>query len=291
MRLVTFLRSGTERLGALHTCDGRAGIVDLNQVDRRIPADMIGFLEGGRETRALAEKVLATIHKNDVIDMSAIALKAPLPRPRKIIGIGLNYRDHAAETGLPIPDFPIVFAKYPNCVIGVGEAIVIPKLTQQVDYEGELGVVMGKRGRNISEEACMEYVAGYVIFNDVSARDYQNRTSQWTLGKTFDTFGPMGPALVTADEIPDPHNLRICTRIGNEVLQDSNTKNLIFSIPFLIACLSQIMTLEPGDLISTGTPAGVGSTRRPPRFLRPGDIVQIEIEALGVLSNPVVSEN
>ncbi len=167
---------------------------------------------------------------------------------------------------------------------------MLPRVSQKVDYEGELGVVIGRRGRHISEAEALGYVAGYLPFDDVSARDYQMRTSQWTIGKTFDTFAPMGPALVTADEIPDPHDLDLQVTVSGEVLQASNTRHLIFSVPRLIAYLSQVMTLEPGDVISTGTPGGVGVARTPQRFLQPGDEVRVEIERLGTLVNPVVAE-
>jgi acylpyruvate hydrolase len=225
-----------------------------------------------------------------VLARAAVTLKAPIPRPGKIICLGLNYRDHAIESNLAIPTYPVVFAKFANVVIGPGEAIVLPKISQEVDYEAEFGVVIGQRGRAIAEADALSYVAGYLPFHDVSARDYQMRTSQWVIGKTFDTFGPMGPALTTTDEIPDPHNLNIQLSIGGEVLQSSNTRHLIFNVPQIIAHLSAVMTLEPGDLIATGTPSGVGAARTPKRFLKPGEVVRIEIERLGVLENPVVAE-
>ena len=183
-------------------------------------------------------------------------LLAPLARPGKILCVGLNYRDHAAESNMAIPDSPTVFSKYSNTIIGPGDAIQIPRLTDQVDYEAELAFVIGRTARHVPESRALDYIAGYVPFNDVSARDYQMRTSQWTLGKTFDTFGPLGPALVTADEVPDPGALDISLTLEGEVLQQSNTRHLIFSIPFLLSYLSGVMTLKPGDLVSTGTPAG-----------------------------------
>jgi acylpyruvate hydrolase len=247
---------------------------------------MIAFLEAGNKARSLAEKALS----GKAVKLSTVKLNAPIPRPGKVICIGLNYRDHAIETNSPIPDFPVVFAKYSNTVIGPGDSIVLPKVTQQVDYEAELGFVIGRKGRYISERDAMSYVAGYLPVNDVSARDYQNRVSQWTMGKTFDTFAPMGPALVTADEVSDPHDLKIRLTIGDEVLQDSNTCNLIFNIPKLVASLSEVMTLEPGDVVSTGTPPGVGTARNPKRWLRAGETVKIEIEHVGTLTNPVVAE-
>ena len=289
MKLVTFSHNGQQRLGALRT-DATGQIVDLNRADARLPDNIIAFLEAGEPAQALARQALAVPPSAAVLERAAVTLKAPIPRPGKIICIGLNYRDHAAESNQPIPTYPVIFSKFTNVVIGPGEAIVIPKLTQEVDYEAEFGVVIGKRGRSIAEADALSHVAGYLPFHDVSARDYQMRTSQWVIGKTFDTFGPMGPALVTADEVPDPHNLNIRLLIGGEVMQSSNTRNLIFSVPELIVHLSAVMTLEPGDLIATGTPGGVGAARNPKRFLKPGETVRIEIERLGTLENPVVAE-
>jgi 2-keto-4-pentenoate hydratase/2-oxohepta-3-ene-1,7-dioic acid hydratase in catechol pathway len=222
--------------------------------------------------------------------LSSVKLHVPITNPGKIICIGLNYSDHAAETGQAIPKFPVVFTKWNNTLLAHGESIILPKVSTQVDYEAELGFVIGTGGRHISEADALSHVAGYLPVNDVSARDYQNRTSQWTIGKTFDTFAPMGPALVTADEVPDPHNLDIKLTIGSEVLQNSNTKNLIFNIPQLIASLSEVMTLDPGDIVSTGTPPGVGLARKPQRWILDGETVTITIDKLGTLSNPAVAE-
>ncbi|HEU5102543.1 MAG TPA: fumarylacetoacetate hydrolase family protein [Roseiflexaceae bacterium] len=289
MHLVTFVREDGTHIGALQQRDGRQMIVDLNRAEPRLPNDMIAFLAGGDESRVLAAQALADPPAEAVLDRNALRLSAPIPRPGKIICIGLNYRDHAAESNQPVPEYPTVFAKYSSCVIGPGESIVIPRVTSQVDYEGELAVVIGRRARDVAEQDALSYVAGYAPFNDVSARDYQGRTSQWTIGKTFDTFGPIGPALVTADEISDPHSLDIRVTIGDDVLQSSNTRHLIFSIPQLIAYLSAVMTLEPGDVIATGTPAGVGAARKPARWLQPGELVRVEIDGLGTLENPVVA--
>jgi acylpyruvate hydrolase len=289
MHLVTFIREGETHIGALQQRDGRQTIVDLNRAEPRLPNDMIAFLAGGDESRALAERALESPPAEAVLDRDAVRLRAPIARPGKIICIGLNYRDHAAESNQPVPEYPTVFAKYSTCVIGPGESIVIPRVTSQVDYEGELAVVIGRRARDVAEADALSYVAGYAPFNDVSARDYQSRTSQWTIGKTFDTFGPLGPALVTADEIGDPHTLDIRVTIGDDVLQSSNTRHLIFSIPQLIAYLSAVMTLEPGDVIATGTPAGVGAARKPQRWLQPGEVVRVEIDRLGALENPVAA--
>lgn len=290
MKLVTFVFDGSSRIGALKTRNGHVVVVDLNRADPRLPTEMVEFLAGGQSMRTLAEEISTQAKADDELELSAIKLRAPVPRPGKIICIGLNYRDHAAESNMPIPEYPTIFSKYANSVVGPGEPIVIPRVSDQVDYEGELAFVVGRRARYVPERDALEYVAGYMAFNDVSARDFQMRTSQWTIGKTFDTFAPTGPALVTADEIPNPHNLDIRVTIGAEVLQASNTSNLIFPVPDLVAYLSQAMTLEPGDIVATGTPSGVGFARNPPRFLQPGDVVRVEIEGLGVLENPVVAE-
>ena len=191
---------------------------------------------------------------------------------------------------MAVPEVPTVFAKFPTAVIGPGQPIVLPRNSTKPDYEAEFVVVIGKRGRHIPEERWREYVFGYTMMNDVSARDFQMATSQWTMGRTFGTFAPFGPAIVTADEVPDPHNLAISLTLNGELMQNSNTGNMIFQTPRLIAFLSSVFTLEPGDIISTGTPAGVGFARKPPRWLKPGDEVTVRVEGLGELTNPVVAE-
>jgi len=211
----------------------------------------------------------------------------PIDRPGKIVCVGLNYRDHAEEQGVELPEEPLLFAKWPNTLIGPGDPIVIPPLVTRCDYEAELGVVIGETVARASKENALEAVRGYVCANDVSARDLQFKDGQWTRGKSVDTFCPVGP-LVPAAEIGDPHALRIRAIVSGEVLQDSTTANLIFGVDEIISYASQTLTFEPGDLILTGTPAGVGVFRDPPRLLRPGDEVTIEIEGLGALTNPVV---
>jgi 2-keto-4-pentenoate hydratase/2-oxohepta-3-ene-1,7-dioic acid hydratase in catechol pathway len=212
----------------------------------------------------------------------------PIGRPGKIVCVGLNYRDHAEEQGAELPKEPLLFAKWPNALIGPGEPIVIPPMVTKADYEAELGVVIGSRVKGISKESAFEAVRGYVCANDVSARDLQYADRQWTRGKSVDTFCPVGP-MAPRDEIPDPHDLRIRAIVSGEVLQDSTTANLIFGVDDVIAYASQTMTLEPGDLILTGTPAGVGVFRDPQRLLQPGDEVTIEIERIGSLTNPVIA--
>ena len=224
-----------------------------------------------------------------LISASAVRLLAPIPNPTRIFCVGLNYRDHAVESKMEIPKVPTIFLKLPSSVIGPDEPVRIPSLTKQPDYEVELAIVIGKEGRNIAKENWHEHVFGYTILNDVSARDVQLATSQWTLGKSFDTFCPIGPAIVTADEIADPHALDIRLSIGGEVLQHSNTRELIFKAPELIAYISSITALEPGDIISTGTPAGVGLGRNPQRWLQPGETMTAEVEGIGQLVNPVAA--
>jgi 2-keto-4-pentenoate hydratase/2-oxohepta-3-ene-1,7-dioic acid hydratase in catechol pathway len=207
----------------------------------------------------------------------------------KIICAGMNYRDHAEETGLAVPEQPVLFAKWPNALIGPGEPIVLSALSTQVDYEAELGVVIGRRSRDLSVEDALDAVGGYVCVNDVSARDLQFADGQWTRAKSLDTFCPVGPRLVPAADIPDPQALRIRCLVNGEALQDSSTAQMVFGVAELVSFASRGMTLEPGDLIATGTPAGVGFTRKPPIFLKPGDEVTIEIEGIGELTNPVVA--
>jgi len=213
----------------------------------------------------------------------------PIELPSKIVCVGLNYRDHAEEQGVELPTAPLLFAKWPNTLIGPGEPIVIPPVVTKCDYEAELGVVIGSRVTRVSKENALEAVRGYICANDVSARDLQFGDGQWTRGKSPDTFCPVGPAVVPAAEIADPHNLRIRAIVSGEVLQDSTTANLIFGIDEIISHASQTMTFEPGDLILTGTPAGVGVFRDPQRLLQPGDEVTIEIEGVGAITNPVIA--
>ena len=213
----------------------------------------------------------------------------PLFRPRNVLCIGLNYKDHAAEGGVPLPEKPVVFAKLTGCITGPGAPILLPPDTEEVDYEAELAVVIGRKCRGVSASDALKYVAGYTCLNDVSARDFQRGDGQWVRAKSQDTFGPMGPYLVTGDDIPDPQTLPIRCIVNGQVLQDSNTDKMIFGVRELIAFISRGITLEPGDVITTGTPHGVGFARKPPIFLKAGDEVVVEIEGIGKLLNPVKS--
>jgi acylpyruvate hydrolase len=291
MRLVSFKHHEEIHLGVLNPQDGYKSVIDLNLSDPSLPSDMVAFLESGDPVKERSLSILGKPDQAAILPLEEVKLKAPIAHPEKIVCVGLNYRDHAREGGHEIPKFPTIFAKYRNVVSGPYDPIIIPRVTDQVDWEGEFAFVIGKTGKYISNEDALNYVAGYMAFNDVSARDYQLRVSQWTIGKSFDTFGPMGPALVTTDEIQDPGNLNIRTLVDGEVVQESNTQHLIFDLPYLLSFLSEVMTLRPGDVISTGTPAGVGHAREPRRYLRHGNVVRVEIEGIGALENPVIKES
>lgn len=290
MRLVTFTYEDRLAIGALTAGPDGERVYDLNRLDPRIPAEMVAFLEAGDEAHEWAVQALAAAPADGALPLSGVTLRAPILRPGKIIGIGQNYLDHAKESQDGAPPFPIIFAKWANAIVGPGEPIVVPPTVTQPDYEGELGVVIGRPCRDVAEADALDYVAGYLAVNDVSARDWQFRTGQWSLGKAPDTFCPIGPALVTADEIPDVQNLGLRTVVSGEVLQEGHTSNMIFTVAHLIWDMARIMTLEPGDIIATGTPSGVGFARKPPRWLRHGDVVRIEIEQIGALENPVIVE-
>lgn len=316
MRLFTYQRAGQARtgteLGGYIIDLNRAYRASLQQVDNqdelavadvRVPPDMIGLLSGGAASLRAAGEAIAyieswisqadtTLGKQQGIltTPDQISYLSPILRPSKVICLGLNYRDHAAEAHMAVPDYPILFHKVAGSLTGHNQPIVVPKVSDRIDYEGELAVIIGRKGKYIPEGEALEYVAGYTNANDVSARDLQFRTSQWTTGKMLDTFGPLGPALVTRDEVPDPQALRIKTILNGETMQDATTADMLFPVPFVVSYISQIVTLEPGDVIMTGTPPGIGNTRTPPVFLKPGDSVSVEIERLGRLTNPVVAE-
>jgi 2-keto-4-pentenoate hydratase/2-oxohepta-3-ene-1,7-dioic acid hydratase in catechol pathway len=281
MRFVTFEQDGRRHAGVLV----KDRVVSLEGAG--FP-DLISVLRGGTEAFGTVQAFTANAASG--VPLASVRLCAPIPDPPKILCMGLNYRDHAKEAGLELPKYPVIFAKYTNTVIGPGDNIVLPKNSRKPDYEAELGFVIGRRARHIRTEDWRDYVFGYMNCNDVSARDYQMSVSQWTIGKNFDTFAPMGPYLVSADEIADPHNLNISLTLNGETMQSSNTRELIFKIPETVAFLSSVMTLEPGDVVLTGTPAGVGFSRTPPRWLMPGDEVVVRVEGLGELRNTCVAE-
>jgi 2-keto-4-pentenoate hydratase/2-oxohepta-3-ene-1,7-dioic acid hydratase in catechol pathway len=268
----------------------RTHCIDLHATDARLPANVRELLEQGAAARAHAAEA---VRRPDAVryGLSTVHFLAPVIDPRKIVCVGLNYRDHARESGAPIPREPVLFSKYPTALTGHGQPIVLPPTSQEVDFEAELVMVVGQGGRNIPANRGQEHLAGYTVGNDVSARDWQLKKDgkQWMIGKTFDTFAPVGPWLVTADELPDPHHLGIRLRLNGQTMQDSNTDQMIFPAGEIVAYLSSVFTLEPGDLIFTGTPPGVGFARKPPVFLKPGDVVEVEIDGLGLLRNPVVA--
>ena len=285
MRLVTYELAGKGRVAGVRGAE----YVDLANADPSLPSTLKELLALGAAGLARAKAATAT---GKGVAASSVKVLAPIPDPEKVICIGLNYADHAAESGQPIPPEPVVFNKFPTAVSSHGAPIVLPKLSSKVDYEAELVVVIGTGGRHIAESSALDHVAGYCCGHDVSARDWQLQKpgGQWLLGKTFDTFAPFGPELVTADEVGDAGQLNIALRVDGQTLQNSNTRQLIFGIPKLIAYVSSICTLKPGDIIFTGTPPGVGGARKPPIYLQPRQTAEVEIEKLGVLSNPIVAE-
>ena len=261
----------------------KVGYIEDGEIHALGGANLLEYIEHGRGVERQPG--------GEVVALEEARLHSPIARPGKIVAIGLNYEDHAAETGAEIPDKPVVFAKYPNTIIGTGEQIRIPPIAEQIDYEAELAVVIGRRARNVPQSEALEYVFGYTNSNDVSARDLQfSEGGQWTRSKSIDTFCPTGPYTATRDEVPDPQNLYIRAILNGEVVQDGTTSKMIFSVAELVSFLSQGMTLEPGDIIITGTPPGVGMAREPQLWMKPGDEVSIEIEGLGTLTNPVEAE-
>ncbi len=252
--------------------------------DASYPGDLDTILARGDGLAAAG----AALGSAPELDSAGIRYLPPLRRPSKILCSGLNYRDHAEETGMKLPEWPAVFARFASCLVGHGEALLRPPVSEQFDYEGELAFVIGRKARSVSRGDALSYVAAYSIFNDASLRDWQMRASQWTLGKNFDATGGFGPWLVTPDELPPgAEGLRLRTRLNGLPVQDGNTANMVFGVAALIEILSQAMTLMPGDLVITGTPAGVGFTRKPPLFMKPGDSCEVEIEGIGLLRNAI----
>lgn len=283
MKLITFTHNQQTRIGAVigdEVVDGSA--------DRFIPDAMVEFLSAGiRADEALQRLIDSGLHRLPLAD---VKLHAPVPRPGKYLAVSLNYAEHIEETGMEKPEYPTFFNKQSSCVIGCGEPIVRPKVSDKLDYEGELAFVIGKRCRHVPLKEAHAVIAGFTIANDVSVRDWQARSPTMTLGKSFDTHGPLGPWLVTSDEIADPHDLMIKTWVDDELRQNSNTRHMIFNCYELVAYLSQAMTLEPGDVIATGTPSGVGVKMKPRGYMKPGQTVRIEIEGIGTLFNTVIEE-
>jgi 2-keto-4-pentenoate hydratase/2-oxohepta-3-ene-1,7-dioic acid hydratase in catechol pathway len=283
MKLATFSHEGTTRIGAV---DGDE-IVDLAAQVSGLPSEMVAFLAAGPEALTAAH---AAIGRGPRIPLAEVRLEAPIARPPKFLAVGLNYADHVAEAGLETPKYPTVFNKQSTCVTGPTDPVHVPRASHAVDYEGELGFVVGRRCRHVARGDAPDVIAGYLVVDDVTVRDWQLRTPTWTMGKSFDTHGPIGPWIVTPDELPDPHRLRLRTWVNGELRQESNTKELIFDCFALVEHFSTAFTLEPGDVVATGTPAGVGITMKPPRLLAAGDVVRVEIEGIGALENPLIAE-
>ncbi|WP_068985485.1 fumarylacetoacetate hydrolase family protein [Lysinibacillus xylanilyticus] len=309
MKLITFTTAGFSRIGAI--VEGEK-VVDLNYAyqaqlqsegkyryeaiaEAYVPAKMEGFLEGGNDSMEIAKSAINYALSNTgkfkhqlIYDKSEVKVNAPVTNPGKIFCVGHNYREHILEMGRDIPTNPVLFAKFANTVIGPEDDIPFHPISEQLDYEAEFTVIIGKQARNVSEEEALGYVAGYTIANDVTYRDLQRRTLQWLQGKTVDGSAPMGPWMVTSDELTNPSGLGVVLSVNGEVRQKTNTENLVFSVPHLVSFLSKLVTLEPGDIILTGTPGGVGVAMDPPTFLKDGDVVKIEIDQVGILENKVV---
>ena len=284
MKLVTFSHGGATRIGVVVDDN----VVDLSAAAPELPREMAAFLGEGNAAMERARK--AAGQSGNRIALKQVKLEAPIMRPPEFLAVGLNYADHIAETGRDKPDFPVFFNKQTSCVNGPYDPIHSPRDSQALDYEGEMAFVIGKRCRHVPRDKAREVIAGYTIVNDVSTRDWQRRAQTMTLGKSFDTHGPMGPWIVTADEIPDPHALELHTWVNGEERQHSNTKHLIFDCFACVETLSTVFTLLPGTVVSTGTPSGVAIAMKPPRYLKVGDVVKIEVEKIGHIEGRIIEE-
>ncbi len=282
MKLVTFSHQGATRVGVV-TDDT---VVDLTAAAPDLPREMCAFLAAG--PAALAAARAAAQGRGSRLPLASVRLEAPVPRPGKFLAIGLNYADHVKESGMSAPEFPVFFNKQTTCVVGPSDPVHRPRVSTLLDYEGELGFVIGTRCRHVPKERAAEVIAGYLVVDDVTVRDWQFKAQTMTLGKSFDTHGPIGPWIVTADELGDPHALELRTWVNGELRQHSNTRELIFDCFDQVATLSTAFTLEPGDLVSTGTPSGVGFAQQ--KWLVPGDVVRVEIERIGAIENRVIEE-
>ena len=282
MKLMMFAHGGKTRLGVVQ------GEEVVAVAGAGVPEDLAGVISGGEAALSAVEAAAASGERLNLADVTPAL---PLAHPGKFICVGLNYALHAKEGGHDIPTYPSFFSRYSTSLVPAGGNVIRPKSSVTLDYECELAFIIGKGGRHISEADALGHVFGYTLFNDVSVREYQRKTSQWTPGKNFDGTGPFGPVVVTPDELPPgASGLRITTRVNGETMQDSNTEDMIFTVANIIATLSEFMTLEPGDVVATGTPSGVAHARKPPAWMKAGDVVEVEIEKIGVLRNPVVDE-
>ncbi|HEX5957752.1 MAG TPA: fumarylacetoacetate hydrolase family protein [Hyphomicrobiaceae bacterium] len=287
MKLMAFEKGTATALGLV---EGET-VLDLGASGDAVPTDLLRLIAAGPSALEAIKSSAARAPASARLALSAIKPALPIARPPKFICVGLNYALHAKEGGHPMPTYPSFFLRVPTSLTAPGAPVIKPKCSIQLDYECELAIVIGKGGRHIPEKTALEHVFGYTLFNDVSVRDYQRKTTQWTAGKNFDSTGPVGPWVVTPDELPPgASGLRIQTRVNGEIMQDSNTADMIFDTVKLIAILSEFMTLEPGDMIATGTPSGVAHARKPPAWMKAGDTVEVELEGIGVLRNPIVDE-
>ena len=288
MKLMMFSTGGgVPRLGVVTA----KGVVDVQAVDKGLPGSILAVIGGGSTALASLKAAAEKASAGAVHALESVRAELPIAHPPKFICVGLNYLEHAKEGGHPPPTYPSFFARYDSSLVAHGAPVIRPKSSIQLDYECELTIVIGKGGRHIPEAKALDHVFGYTIFNDVSVRDFQRKTTQWLAGKNFDGTGPLGPCVVTADALPAGATpLRIQTRVNGQSMQDSNTSDMIFSVAKTVALLSEFMTLEAGDLIATGTPQGVAHARKPPAWMKAGDTVEIEIEGIGVLSNPIRDE-
>ena len=286
MRFVAFKKNREARLGVRTD----AGVIDLAAVDESLPTDLKQLLAMGKGGMQRAGRAARKAPEEAVVK-GRINYLPPIQEPQKMICVGLNYKDHAAEAGMKIPTYPVLFVRFPTSMVGHGQPLIAPRASRKFDYEAELVAVIGSKARNVKKSEALNHVAGYSIFNEGSIRDFQMKSSQWTVGKNFDATGAFGPEFVTADELPaGGKGLGIQCRVNGKVLQDSNTKEMIFDVKTLVYEAARAFTLLPGDIVISGTPAGVGFVRKPPVFHKEGDICEIEIEKIGVLSNPVKKE-
>jgi acylpyruvate hydrolase len=281
MKFLTYKSSGIEGV-AIETDGEFKGLLCTHPA---YPGDLLALIRAGREALQRAAVALKAGHS---VDPNAVSITPPISNPEKIVCVGLNYKDHSTESGFEQPNYPTLFGRFNSSLIGHGAPILRPEVSEQLDYEGELVAVIGRRARDVNEAEALDYVAGYSIFNDASIRDYQFKSPQWTAGKNFDDTGAFGPFFVTADALPKGcKGLRLVTRLNGVVVQDAMIDDMVFSVAETVSICSQFMTLQPGDVIVTGTPSGVGLARKPPLFMRDGDVCEVEIDGLGVLSNPV----
>ena len=285
MRFVTFMKDADVHVGLIEGAD----LIDIQALIPDAPADLSGVIKAGTPLLTAMHSALSAVPATMRAPLNSVQLLPPLPNPGKILCLGLNYIDHAKEGGNEVPDYPAVFLRTPTTLVAPGGPVLRPRISERVDYEVELMVVIGATCVDVLESEALEKVFGYTVFNDVSIRDYQRKTTQWTVGKNFDGSGPMGPAIVTADELPPgAHGLGIRSRLNGQIMQDGNTADMVFSIARTISILSQVMTLDPGDVIAMGTPSGVGHARKPPVWMKAGDVIECEIDGIGILSNPIV---